>query len=99
MFHLPLTSVRYGSLPPRTTEPQAFFLDVYFNMSFIRQCSQEPQLKNALVPTRIAYAGGQVEFRVDMGSEVCHIRSRLFPIEFLKFVTACNSLGHYPRTI
>jgi hypothetical protein len=54
-----------------TTEPQAFFLDVYFNASFIYPCSQEPQVKNALVPTRIAYAGGQVEFRVDMGSEVC----------------------------
>ena len=63
-----------GSLLPRATEPQAFFLDVYFNTSFIRPCSQEPQLKNALVPTRIAYAGGQVEFRVDMGFEVCHVR-------------------------
>ena len=73
------TTVRHGSLHSRTTEPQAFFLDVYFNTSFIRPCTQEPQLKNALVPTRIAYAGGQVEFRVDMGSEVCLVRIPEFP--------------------
>ena len=98
IFNLLLTSVRYGSLSPRTTEPQAFFLGDYFSTSFIRPCSPKPQLKNTLVPTRIAYAGGQVEFRVDMGSEVCHIH-RLFLIEFFRFVAAYNSLGHYPRTI
>ena len=50
---------------PRTTELQTSFFDVYFNVSFIRPCGQEAQLKNALVPTRIAYTAGQVEFRVE----------------------------------
>ena len=54
----PPSSIRYGSLPPRTTEPQAFFLHIYLKTSFIHPWSQEPQLKNALIPTRIAYAGG-----------------------------------------
>ncbi|KDR84049.1 hypothetical protein GALMADRAFT_236653 [Galerina marginata CBS 339.88] len=56
------------------TEPEAFFLDVYFNIvSTPPSNSQDSQdkraSKNALAPTRIAYAGGQTEFTVDMGSE------------------------------
>jgi hypothetical protein len=54
-----------------STKPDAFFLDVFFNA----QASQtEPKDKsrppNALVPTVIAYAGGQMDFTVDMGPEV-----------------------------
>ncbi|KAJ7437107.1 hypothetical protein B0H11DRAFT_2108517 [Mycena galericulata] len=52
------------------TEPDAFFLDVFFNAL---PTSTEPKEKqratNALVPTSIAYAGGQVDFAVDMGTE------------------------------
>ena len=49
----------------------------------IHPSSQEPQLKNALVPTRIAYAGGQVEFRVDMGSEVLSSTQTLSDLNLL----------------
>ncbi|KAF8165625.1 hypothetical protein B0H34DRAFT_647411 [Crassisporium funariophilum] len=53
-----------------TTEPEAFFLDVFFNASPIHPNNQDARgAKNALVPTRIAYSGGQMEFVVDMGTE------------------------------
>jgi hypothetical protein len=55
----------------RETEPDAFVLDVFFNAHPIGGDSkQKPKATNALVPTSIAYAGGCVDFRVDMGSEV-----------------------------
>ncbi|KAH9482363.1 hypothetical protein JR316_0004463 [Psilocybe cubensis] len=56
----------------RSTVPDTFFLDVYFNATPV-QPSQDSQdrrtVKNALAPTRIAYVGGQAEFIVDMGFE------------------------------
>ncbi|TFK43826.1 hypothetical protein BDQ12DRAFT_695848 [Crucibulum laeve] len=55
-----------------TTEPDAFYLDVFFNAQALRpsQDSKEKQRAlNALIPTVIAYAGGQVDFTVDMGTE------------------------------
>ncbi|KIM46475.1 hypothetical protein M413DRAFT_64947 [Hebeloma cylindrosporum] len=54
------------------TEPEAFFLDVYFNAYSIQprnSQSEKKVVKNALAPTRIAYGGGQNEFTVDMGAE------------------------------
>ncbi|KAF5392933.1 hypothetical protein D9757_001211 [Collybiopsis confluens] len=55
------------------TEPESFFLDVYFNAQPINQPSPDSKEKqraaNALVPTTIAYAGGQVDFTVDLGTE------------------------------
>ncbi len=55
----------------RETEPEAFVLDVFFNAHPIGGDSkQKPKATNALVPTSIAYAGGCVDFLVDMGSEV-----------------------------
>ncbi|KAL4076344.1 hypothetical protein J3A83DRAFT_4411043 [Scleroderma citrinum] len=56
------------------TEPEAFFMDVYFNAHPIQSTSQaegKPKLKtpNALIPTVIPYAGGQVEFAVNMGAD------------------------------
>jgi len=62
----------------RSTEPDAFFLDVFFNALPIQPTNtngQDPQdkRKNVLVPTRIAYAGGQSDFIVDMGPEVCSL--------------------------
>ncbi|KAJ7167651.1 hypothetical protein C8R46DRAFT_1093694 [Mycena filopes] len=52
------------------TEPDAFFLDVFFNAHPMSTESKDKQrAANALVPTSIAYAGGQVDFSVDMGTE------------------------------
>ncbi|CAA7258559.1 unnamed protein product [Cyclocybe aegerita] len=59
------------------TEPEAFYLNVYFNAQAVptpagcqeTQSQDKRQTKNALVPTRIAFAGGQTDFSVDMGSE------------------------------
>ncbi|OBZ70476.1 hypothetical protein A0H81_09740 [Grifola frondosa] len=54
------------------TEPEAFFLDLYFNAHPISspKSKEKPKATNALVPTVIAYAGGQVDVAVGMGPEV-----------------------------
>ena len=54
------------------TEPEAFFLDVYFNAHPITnpQAKEKPKPSNALVPTSIAYSGGQRDYTVNMGEEV-----------------------------
>lgn len=54
------------------TEPEAFYIDVFFNAHPIPQADakEKPRVPNALVPTLIAYAGRQVEYIVDMGNEV-----------------------------
>jgi len=50
---------------------------VYFNAYSTQSHNSQSDLpekrvvKNALAPTRIAYGGGQIEFTVDMGAEVC----------------------------
>ena len=59
----------------RETEPDAFALDVFSDARPIGGNSkQKPKATNALmlrvVPTSIAYAGGCVDFLVDMGSDV-----------------------------
>lgn len=56
------------------TQPEAFSLDVYFNAYPVTQPNnkEKPKPTNALVPTVIAYAGGQMDFSVNMGKEVCH---------------------------
>ncbi|OCH95901.1 hypothetical protein OBBRIDRAFT_822543 [Obba rivulosa] len=53
------------------TEPESFFLDVFFNAHPAPQPNggEKPKPTNALVPTRLAYAGAAVEFQVDMGRE------------------------------
>ncbi|KAI0677202.1 hypothetical protein C8Q78DRAFT_74512 [Trametes maxima] len=53
------------------TAPQGFFLDVYFNAQPITSpdAKERPKHSNALVPTSIAYSGGQRDFAVDMGLE------------------------------
>ncbi|KAJ6515411.1 hypothetical protein C8R45DRAFT_208402 [Mycena sanguinolenta] len=52
------------------TEPDAFFLDVFFNSHpTSAEAKDKQRAANALVPTSIAYAGGQVDFGVDMGTE------------------------------
>ena len=54
------------------TEPEAFFLKLYFNYYPIAApgCKEKPKPTNALIPTSIAYAGGQMSFFVGMGKEV-----------------------------
>lgn len=53
------------------TEPEAFYLDVYFNAHLIHPDSKDKQRAlNALVPTSISYPGGLMDFTVDMGTEV-----------------------------
>lgn len=54
------------------TEPEAFFIELLFNAHPTSQSDvkEKPRVANALVPTLIAYAGGQVDFTVDMGAEV-----------------------------
>ncbi|EPQ59195.1 hypothetical protein GLOTRDRAFT_33360, partial [Gloeophyllum trabeum ATCC 11539] len=53
----------------RRTEPEAFYLDVFFNAQPTAHYDANKRHKpsNALVPTSIAYAGGQATFAVDMG--------------------------------
>ncbi|KAG1881402.1 hypothetical protein C8R48DRAFT_1862 [Suillus tomentosus] len=54
------------------TEPKAFFLDVYFNAYPVgspADAKQKLKAPNALMPTVIPYAGGIVEYAVNMGSE------------------------------
>ena len=54
------------------TEPSSLYLDVYYNAHPIATDPRnKPKASNALVPTSIAYQGGQVEFTVDpMNTEV-----------------------------
>ncbi|THV08220.1 hypothetical protein K435DRAFT_3799 [Dendrothele bispora CBS 962.96] len=53
------------------THPDSFFLDVFFNAMPINpaESKEKQRAPNALVPTTIAYAGGQVDFTVDLGTE------------------------------
>ncbi|KAG5652096.1 hypothetical protein H0H81_006316 [Sphagnurus paluster] len=53
------------------TEPEAFYLELFLNAHPIPQADtkEKPRPANALIPTVIAYAGGQVDFTVDMGSD------------------------------
>ncbi|KAF9006670.1 hypothetical protein BDQ17DRAFT_1352181 [Cyathus striatus] len=56
------------------TEPDAFYLDVFFNAIPVQPNSQtdskeKQRAPNALLPTAIAYAGGQMDFTVDIGTE------------------------------
>ena len=55
------------------TQPEAFFLEVYFNAHPIASpdTKERPKPTNALVPTVIAYPGGDVHFSVNMSREVC----------------------------
>ncbi|KAK7049721.1 hypothetical protein VNI00_005752 [Paramarasmius palmivorus] len=53
------------------TEPESFYLDVFFNAQALKpaESKEKQRAPNALVPTSIAYAGGQAEFTVDLGTE------------------------------
>ena len=57
----------------RRTEPNSFFIDVYFNAQPVpgsQDGKQKLKAPNALIPTVIAYSGGQTEFVIDMGTDV-----------------------------
>ncbi|KAK0461707.1 uncharacterized protein EV420DRAFT_1266438 [Desarmillaria tabescens] len=53
------------------TDPKAFYLDIFFNAHPLHpgESKEKQRAPNALVPTSIAYSGGQVDFTVDMGTE------------------------------
>ncbi|KAI0089194.1 hypothetical protein BDY19DRAFT_889730 [Irpex rosettiformis] len=53
------------------TEPEAFFLELYFNAHPVSNpnSKEKPKPSNALVPTVLAYAGGRMDFFVNMGVE------------------------------
>ncbi|CAK5262861.1 unnamed protein product [Mycena citricolor] len=52
------------------TEPSAFSLDILFNaLPRTPEAKEKQRAANALVPTSLAYAGGLVDFSVDMGME------------------------------
>ncbi|KAH9927088.1 uncharacterized protein BXZ73DRAFT_49012 [Epithele typhae] len=53
------------------TEPQEFFLQVYFNAHPVANpnATEKPKPSNVLVPTSLAYTGGQRDFVVNMGPE------------------------------
>ncbi|RXW25465.1 hypothetical protein EST38_g405 [Candolleomyces aberdarensis] len=52
------------------TEPEAFVLDIFFHVQYTGPTEQAAKrAANALVPTSIAFAGGQMDFTVDMGPE------------------------------
>lgn len=65
--------------PYSRTEPDSFFIDVYFNAHPVpgsQDGKQKLKAPNALIPTVIAYSGGQTEFAIDMGADVrIHPRS------------------------
>lgn len=57
------------------TEPEAFYAEVFFNAHPLHpvppsESKEKQRAPNALVPTAFGYAGGQVDFTVDMGTEV-----------------------------
>ncbi|EKM59767.1 uncharacterized protein PHACADRAFT_170376 [Phanerochaete carnosa HHB-10118-sp] len=54
------------------TEPETFFLELYFNAQPVAQpnAKERPKPSNALIPTIIAYAGGRMEFAVNMSPEL-----------------------------
>ncbi|KAF7302111.1 hypothetical protein MIND_00777900 [Mycena indigotica] len=49
------------------TEPEAFFLNIFLNaLPTSLEAKEKQRPANALVPTSIAYTGGEVDFEVDM---------------------------------
>ncbi|GJE84533.1 hypothetical protein PsYK624_006090 [Phanerochaete sordida] len=54
------------------TEPEAFFLELYFNAHPVAlpHVKEKPKPSNALIPTVVAYAGGRMMFAVNMSAEL-----------------------------
>ena len=76
------------------TEPEAFFLDVYFNAHPVgspADAKHKLKAPNALMPTVIPYAGGIVEYAVSMGSEVLFHSPTL--CVFLIIFAVCDSFN------
>ncbi|EMD40406.1 hypothetical protein CERSUDRAFT_130228 [Gelatoporia subvermispora B] len=69
----PTTAQPFAQCPDivARTEPQSFFLDIFFNAHPAPQPhgGERPKPTNALVPTRLAYAGGSMDFLVNMSPE------------------------------
>ncbi|KAJ7591444.1 hypothetical protein C8J56DRAFT_1047652 [Mycena floridula] len=52
------------------TEPESFYLHVFFNALPVQPLeAKEKRFPNQLVPSSIAYSGGQMDFAVDIGPE------------------------------
>ncbi|KZT71498.1 hypothetical protein DAEQUDRAFT_665661 [Daedalea quercina L-15889] len=53
------------------TDPQAFLLHLYFSAYRVAsaESKEKPKPTNVLVPTTLAYAGGEMDFLVPMGDE------------------------------
>lgn len=53
------------------TEPEAFYLELYFNAYRVAtpNSKEKPKPTNVLVPTVLAYTGGQMDFSVPMAAE------------------------------
>jgi hypothetical protein len=65
------TSIMMIDLMGRQTEPDTFYFDLYLNAQPNANVAKDKQkTSNALARTRIAYAGGQRQFSVDMGKDV-----------------------------
>jgi hypothetical protein len=62
----------YSYCTSRRTEPEAFYLHLYFNAHPITQWDAKHKQKptNELVPTVVPYAGDLMEFAVDMPPDV-----------------------------
>lgn len=63
-----IVSFAFTDLFYSCTEPNAFFLDVFYNAHPLSpsDSKEKQRASNALVPTSIAYAGGQVDLAVGM---------------------------------
>ena len=58
------------------TEPEAFFLELYFNAQTVAQpnAKEKPKPSNALIPTVVPYAGGRMDFTVNMSPQVRRVK-------------------------
>lgn len=76
------------------TEPEAFYLELYFNAYRVAtpNSKEKPKPTNVLVPTVLAYTGGQMDFSVPMAAEYA---TRLM-INCLHLQRHTNR-GHYPH--
>jgi hypothetical protein len=78
------------------TEPSAFLLDVFFNAHPISPDAKSKQrAANVLVPTTIAYTGGQVDFSVNIASDVCFPRIQVVRKSH-RVLVVCDQT-HYPQ--
>ena len=75
-------------------------MDVFFNTISVQpssvQDSQDKRAapKNVLAPTRIAYAGDQTDFVVDMGLDVSPFRDTRLEMHLIDMTLVCDTTRH-----